>query len=148
MIFASGFEIFLVLSGFIEFYVIGNINVFDKFLLSFKKNIIILGPQENIKKYLKNTICGLANLKIATGIQTKVLTYMSNGIPVICSKRVSSNFRNNVIDYNDNKELIKKIINLKNNKKLCKSLSKKSLKFIKDFSEKKVSSEYLKIVNF
>ena len=131
----------------VKFYIIGNINIFDKFLLSFKKDVIFLGQQKDIKKYLTNTICGLANLKIATGIQGKVLTYMSNGIPVICSKRVSSNFKNNVVDYNNNNELIKKVVNLKKNKKLSEKLSKKSLKYIKKFSENKVSVEYLKIVN-
>ena len=87
-------------------------------------------------------------MKIATGIQGKVLTYMSNGLPTICSKKVSLNFKSNVITYNNNDDLIKKIIYLKNNKKISNKFSKKSLKFVKTLSEKKVSLEYLKVVNF
>ena len=90
----------------------------------------------------------MANLKIATGIQGKVLTYMSYGLPAICSKKVSPNFKNNVINYNNNKELIEKIVNLKNNKKLSKKLSKESLVFIKKLKSNKINLEYLKIVNF
>ena len=132
----------------IKFYIIGNINKIDKFLLSFHKNTIFLGQQKNINIYIKNSFCGLANLKIATGVQGKVLTYMSYGLPVICSKKVSPNFKNNVINYNTNDDLIKKIIGIKKNKKLSNRLSKNSLKFVKKFSDQNVSLKYLKIVNF
>ena len=73
---------------------------------------------------------------------------MCHGLPVICSKKVASNFNKNVINYNNNSELIKKIIDLKKNKRLSDKLSKKSLKFVKNFTEKKISLEYLRIVNF
>lgn len=132
----------------IKFYIIGNINKIDKFLLSFDNTTKFLGQQNDIQKYVKNSFCGLANLKIATGVQGKVLTYMSFGLPVICSKKVASNFNKNVINYNNNSELIKKIIDLKKNKRLSDKLSKKSLKFVKNFTEKKISLEYLRIVNF
>jgi glycosyltransferase involved in cell wall biosynthesis len=132
----------------IKFYIIGDVNKFNKLIFYFKRDIIFLGQQKNIKKYIKGSICGLANLKIATGIQGKVLTYMSNGLPTICSKKVSLNFKSNVITYNNNDDLIKKIIYLKNNKKISNKFSKKSLKFVKTLSEKKVSLEYLKVVNF
>ena len=132
----------------IQFYVVGNISKINKFFLSYHKNVIFVGQQNNIKNYIKRSFCGLANLKIATGIQGKVLTYMSYGLPVVCSKRVSSNFRNNVINYNNNLELIKKILNLKNNKKLGKKFSKKSLAFVKKLNSNKISLEYLKIINF
>ena len=97
---------------------------------------------------MKNSICGLANLKIATGIQGKVLTYMSYGLPVICSNKVSSNFRNSVINYNNNNELIKKIINFKNNKKLSKKFSKNSSAFIKKLKLNKIGLKYLRIIDF
>ena len=42
---------------------------------------------------------GLANLNIATGMQGKVLTYMSHGMPVICSEKVAENFEKNVLKY-------------------------------------------------
>ena len=132
----------------IEFYVIGNISKINKFFLSFYKNVIFVGQQQSIRNYMKNSFCGLANLKVATGVQGKVLTYMSYGLPVICSNKVSPNFKNNVINYNNNNELIKKIINLKNNKKLSEKLSKNSLAFVRKLKSNKISLKYLKIVNF
>ena len=131
-----------------KFYIIGDIGKFSKFLLSFQKNVLFLGQRKNIDRYIKSSFCGLANLKIATGVQGKVFTYMSYGLPVVCSEKVSLNFKNNVISYKNNLDFIKKIIHLKKNKKLRNKFSKKSLGFIKKFSEKKISLKYLDIVNF
>ena len=131
----------------VKFLIIGDVSKLNKFFFSFKKDVIFLGQQNNIKKFIKNSICGLANIKIATGLQGKVLTYMSYGLPVVCSKKVASNFKKNTINYNNNNDLVKKIVNLKNNKKLSRKFSNKSLKFLKEFSEEKVCSKYLKIVS-
>jgi len=130
----------------IKFEIIGEINSFDKFLLSKNENIKCWGPQKNLDKFIKGSFCGLANLDIATGVQGKILTYMSYGLPVVCSKRVARNFEKNVISYNDDADLINKIKKLKNDKKLSNYISKKSFNFLKKFDWKKVSKEYFKII--
>lgn len=132
----------------IKFTIIGNIKKFDKLFLSKHKNVEILGPKKNLLKYVKSSFCGLANLNIATGIQVKVLTYMSYGLPAICSNKVSVNFDKNVITYNSNSELAKKILKLKSDKKLWNKYSKKSYRFIQKFKWKKVSLKYFKNFNF
>ena len=76
----------------IEFHIIGEISKIDKFFLKQKLNVKILNKVKNLEPYLNKTICGIANLKIATGIQTKLLTYMSYGIPSVCSQQVAENF--------------------------------------------------------
>ena len=132
----------------IKFTIIGNINKINKLLISRKTNIEILGPKKNLNLFVKDALCGLANLRVATGVQGKVLTYMSNGLPVICSKKVSENFGNNVIIFKDNQELIKKVIDLKNNRSKSILFSKKSLKFSKKLNWKKVGLKYIKLFNF
>ena len=52
----------------------------------------VFGKINNLDPYLDNVICGLPNLEISSGIQTKLLTYMSYGIPSISSKQVMENF--------------------------------------------------------
>ena len=130
----------------IKFEIIGEINNFDKFLLSKNKNIKCWGAQKNLDKFIEGSFCGLANLEIATGVQGKILTYMSYGLPVICSKRVASNFLKNVISYNDDGDLINKIRKLKYDRKFSNYISKKSYNFVKKFDWKKVSKDYLKII--
>ena len=129
----------------IKFLVIGEINEINKKLLSIDQSVEILGPKNNLSSYIKNSICGLANLKIASGVQGKVLTYMSFGLPVICSQRVAQNFGSNVLTYKNETDLIKIIISLKNNKSKSIVYSKKSLKFSKNLNWRNVSKKYLKL---
>jgi len=131
----------------IKFEVVGEIYNFDKFLLSINKDVKCWGKQKNLDKFIKGSFCGLANLEIATGIQGKILTYMSYGLPVICSKKTASNFDDNVISYRNDKDLIDKIKKLKNDKKFSNYISKKSLKHVHKYIWKKVSKEYIKIIN-
>ena len=73
---------------------------------------------------------------------------MSYGLPVICSEKTSFNFNKNVLIYQNNKELINLIYNLKKNPRLNKKFSNNSLKFIKNFNWKKVSLSYSGIIRF
>jgi len=88
----------------------------------------------------------LANLKIASGVQGKVLTYMSFGLPTICSTRVSANFGSATISYKNDKELISKISNLVLREKISKAYSVKSNNYIKKFLWKKISLNYFKLI--
>ena len=81
-------------------------------------------------------------------MQGKVLTYMSYGLPVICSKKTSLNFDKNVLIYKNDNELVNLICNLKDNIKLHKKFSKNSLMFVKNLNWKKVSLNYSKIIKF
>ena len=126
--------------------VIGDISKINKVLLSSHKRVKFLGVKKNIDKFIKGSFCGLANLTISTGMQGKILSYMSYGLPVICSKKVASNFNKNVLSYSDDNELINKIVSLKNNKKVSTLISKKSLRFINNFTWKKIAKKYLSII--
>ena len=75
----------------VEFHIIGKINFIDKFILGKNNKIKIHGPIINIKKILKNAICGINNVDISTGFQTKVLNYMSYGLPTLSLKKFKKN---------------------------------------------------------
>ena len=131
----------------IKFEAVGEINSLDKFFLSLNKDVKCWGQQRDLNKFIKGSFCGLANLEIATGMQGKILTYMSYGLPVICSKKASHNFDKSVISYSDEDDLLVKIDKLKNDKKLSNRISKKSLSFINKFTWQKIQKEYLKIIS-
>ena len=132
----------------IKFCIIGSVSKLNKILLPKNSNVEILGTQKNLIKYIKSSFCGLANLNIATGMQGKVLTYMSHGMPVICSEKVAENFEKNVLKYKKKTDLIEKIFILKRDKTQSKFFSKKSLKFSRNLIWKKISQKYLKLLNF
>ena len=135
----------------IEFHIIGEISKIDKFLLKKKTNVKILGKIKNLDPYLDKTICGMANLKIATGIQTKLLTYMSYGIPSVCSQEVIKNFdaikESKISFYRNNEEMIKIILKYKRNKNFSLNASKRALKTIKKFKWEKVLPVLDKVLN-
>ena len=60
-----------------QFHIIGEISKFNKFVWGKNRSVQIHGKVKNLKPLLANSICGLANLNISSGIQTKLLTYMS-----------------------------------------------------------------------
>ena len=126
----------------IEFHIIGEISKIDSFFLKRKPNVKILNKVNNLKPHLNNIVCGLANLDIATGIQTKLLTYMSYGIPSVCSKKVAENFdaikESKIHFYRNNEEMIKIILKLKKDKNFSLSASKRALKIIKKFKWNKI----------
>ena len=135
----------------IKFHVIGNIGYLDKILLRKYKNVLIHGKINNLRNVLKNSICGLCNVKISTGFQYKTLTYMSYGIPVILSANafVNTKFKKNreVLVFRNDEELIKNIYYLKNNKTKANQLSIKSQKIIKKkYNGNKVFLKYNKII--
>ena len=66
---------------------------------------------------------------------------------MICSNLVASNFDKYVLNYKSNKDLIKKIIFLKNRKIVWDKFSKKSHFFVKKYKWNKVQNQYLKIIN-
>ena len=130
---------------------IGNIGYLDKIFLRKYKNVIIHGKINNLKNVVKNSICGLCNLKVSTGFQNKTLTYMSYGIPVILSMNafVNTKFKKNkeVLVFGNDEELIKNIYYLKNNKTKATQLSNNSQKIIKKkYNGNKVLSKYNKII--
>ena len=135
----------------IKFHVIGNISYLDKLFLGKYKNVVIHGKVNNLKNVVKNSICGLCNVKISTGFQYKTLTYMSYGIPVILSTNAFANtkFKKNreVLVFKNDDELIKNIYNLKNNKTKANQLSINSQKVIKKkYNGNKVFLKYNKII--
>ena len=76
----------------------------------------------------------ICNVKIATGLQNKILTYMCYGIPTIASKVFSNDlFKKNkdIGVYSNDKELIKIISQLKEDRKFSNKLSKNSLATVK-----------------
>ena len=133
----------------IEFHIFGEIYLLDKVFFMNKRNVKIFGKVKKLEPYLSNVICGLANLDISTGVQTKLLTYMSYGIPSICSKKVFLNFdkiKSIKLDYYNNKdEFIDLILKLKNNKNYSNNISSKSLKIVELFKWTNVLKTFNKV---
>ena len=126
----------------IEFHIIGEISSINKFFWKSNKSVKIHGKVKNLSPILKRSFCALANLNISTGIQTKILTYMSFGVPCIASRIVFNNFDNIKVQqlpfYKNDFELINLIFKAKNNRNYSEKASKKNLIYVKKFKWKRV----------
>ena len=134
----------------IEFHIFGEIRDIDKNFFMRAEGVKCFGKIKNLEPYLSKVICGLANLNISTGIQTKLLTYMSYGIPSISSKQVLQNFdkisSHKMVHYKNNSDLENLIIKFKYNKSFSNQSSKRSLSAIKNFKWEKVLKIFDKII--
>ena len=134
----------------LEFNIVGKINVFDKFFLTRFSNVRVHGPMTKLDKIVKNSVCGICNVKIATGIQMKIFTYMSYGLPTLVSK---NSFPKSLVEnkeaiaYKNDNQLIHCILKLVNNKKISNKISKNSFKSIKKrFGLLKTYDKYRNII--
>ena len=134
----------------IEFHIFGEIRDIDKNFFMRAEGVKCFGKIKNLEPYLSKVICGLANLNISTGIQTKLLTYMSYGIPSVSSKQVLENFdkisSHKMVHYKNNSDLVNLIIKFKDNRSFSNQSSKRSLSAIKNFKWEKVLKIFDKIV--
>ena len=134
----------------IEFHIFGEIRDVDKNFFMRAEGVKFYGKVKNLEPYLSKVICGLANLNISTGIQTKLLTYMSYGIPSISSKQVLENFdkisSDKMVYFNNNTDFINLIFKFRENKSFSNQSSKRSLNAIKKFKWEKVLKVFDKII--
>jgi glycosyltransferase involved in cell wall biosynthesis len=134
----------------LELNIVGKINIFDKFFLTRFSNVRVHGPITKLNKIVKNSVCGICNVKIATGIQMKIFTYMSYGLPALVNKnsfpKTLVKNKEGIVYKNDN-QLIHCILKLVNNKKISNKISKNSFKSIKKrFGLLKTYAKYQNIV--
>ena len=133
----------------IEFHIIGNIGIVDKFIFSRNPSVKVHGNVKKLEKIVKNAFCGIANINNTSGFQTKVLSYMKLGFPVVVDNKTAKNFsvlhKNNYF-YGSDEEMIEMILEIKRNKKLSINLSKKNDIYLKEFYWKKVLNNFNKLL--
>tara|TARA_B100000700_G_scaffold325272_1_gene433609 strand:+ start:68 stop:982 length:915 start_codon:yes stop_codon:yes gene_type:complete len=130
----------------VKFNIIGKINYLDKLILSFFSNVVVCGPIKNPEKELKKSICGMCNVNIATGLQSKIFYYMSYGLPVITSKSSYPKrvFKKNkeILVYKNDADLVNLIFSLIKNKKISNRISNNGFNTLK--KKYKLSNIYRK----
>ena len=111
-----------------------------------KNNTQVLGFVENLYDKLIESDLFVAPIFFSAGIQNKVLEAMSVGLPVITTQNISNSlntqYGNEIIVANDEKEFIKYILNMLDNCGLRERIGRNGRKFVRDnFNRKKISQE-------
>lgn len=114
------------------------------------EGIQITGRVEDVREYMKDCKVSVCPVKIAGGIQAKILEAMSMGIPVVTTPEGAEgiNAPENILDVaTTNEEYTRKVINLLQYRQKGIEISKKSRNFIiKNFSWEKVGWKWACII--
>lgn len=68
-----------------EFHVIGKIPEDNAKKLNRLKGVKVTGAVDNVAKYAEGALAGICSVRLAAGVQNKILEYMALGIPTITS---------------------------------------------------------------
>lgn len=68
-----------------EFVVIGKISDDSKCKLASIDGVSVTGPVDDVGRYARGALAGICSVRLAAGVQNKILEYMALGIPTITS---------------------------------------------------------------
>ncbi len=133
----------------LEFKIFGNCSKFLKIYFKYK-GINVISNIKSLKDYCKNSLAGICNVKIQSGLQNKILDYTSIGLPVIINKS-SNNFQflkgKNLLIYNNKSEFFSKIEKLISNKNFANKLSRINYKKTKKYYDwNKILNSYSELI--
>lgn len=124
------------LHGNYEFHVIGKIKPEGFKKLSQIEGVIVTGAVESIVEHAQGALAGICSVRLAAGVQNKILEYMALGIPTITSSTgLEGLFAKNgdsILVADSPKEYVSHILKLKNNTNFAESLSKNAYHYVKE----------------
>ncbi len=108
--------------------------------------IEITGKVDDVREYMKDCKVSVCPVKIAGGIQNKILEAMSIGIPVVTTPEGAEGIgaSEDILSVaNSDEEYAQKVINLIQNVQICDNIANESRNFVLDkFSWQKVGSNW------
>ena len=134
----------------LEFKILGNCSKILKFYFKYYKGVDITSNVTTLSQYCKNSLAGICNVEIQSGLQNKILDYTSIGLPVIINK-TSNNFQflngKNILIYKNKLEFFLKIKKLISDKKLRDKISNVNFnKTKKYYNWSKILNHYSKLI--
>lgn len=111
----------------------------------YKENVIVTGRVPDTKEYFKNCDISIVPVFQGTGVKIKLLESIARGIPTISTSFAAKDFDlvDEVLICDDEDEIIKRILEIEENKALRLWLHNNSLKYYKDYMQ--LSTEIKKI---
>lgn len=119
----------------IKFYIVGrNPDPQLVELSNDNKNIIVTGYVKDMRPYIAQSKLAVVPLRIARGIQNKILEAMAMEIPVVIPRDIFNTFENlvenDVLVYDDEQSMADLIMNTVNNDPLLKKMGKNLRKYV------------------
>ena len=142
----------LRLYGDYQFHIIGRIS--DEKRSKFKgfDGVFVTGSVDSIPDYSKGALAGICSVRLAAGVQNKILEYMALGIPTVSSsiglEGLNAIDGESILIANTADEYVQKILSIENNKELALSISEKAYSYVKhEHSWASKLKPYFSIIN-
>lgn len=121
----------------ISFYIVGKNPIASvRKLHNPKKGVHVTGFVDDLKPYLAHASAFIAPVRIARGMQTKILEAMAHGIPVVSSRAsirgIDAEEEHNILPADEAYEYVKQISRLLSNEPLALRLQANALQFVKE----------------
>lgn len=114
----------------LKFIILGNCSIFLQFIFNLY-GVKVYSNIKNLSNFTRNTLAGICNVNIQSGLQNKILDYTSIGLPVLANK-LSNNFSyfksDDLLIYKNKKDFFIKLDKLYKNKSFQKKISKNCYK--------------------
>tara|TARA_Y100000389_G_C17457654_1_gene519298 strand:- start:1509 stop:2654 length:1146 start_codon:yes stop_codon:yes gene_type:complete len=133
----------------LEFRIVGNCSLILK-IFFYLMGVKVISNIKDLRDVSKNSLAGICNVKIQSGLQNKVLDYTSIGLPIIVNNN-SNNFKflkkTNILVFNNVSQLLVRLNSLTNNRTLRNKISKDNfLKTRKYYDWNKILILYSKLI--
>ena len=121
-------------SGDYTFKVIGRIKPDDEQRLKRFKGTIVTGAVDDVIEHARGAIAGICSVRLAAGVQNKILEYMALGLPTVSSSTglegLYAKPDSEILIADKPEEYVSYILKLEKNKKFAKAISENALHYV------------------
>lgn len=122
--------------GDYEFHVIGKIPADCQKKLMQITGVVVTGAVDSVVEHAKGALAGICSVRLAAGVQNKILEYMALGIPTITSSTglegLFAKEGESILVADSPDSYVKHILELKNDIRLAEEIAQNALRYVKE----------------
>ena len=122
--------------GDYEFHVIGKIPADCRKKLTQITGVVVTGAVDSVVEHAKGALAGICSVRLAAGVQNKILEYMALGIPTITSSTglegLFAKEGESILVADSPDCYVKHILELKNDMRLAEVIAQNALRYVKE----------------
>ncbi|WP_439825542.1 glycosyltransferase family 4 protein [Aeromonas caviae] len=122
--------------GDYEFHVIGKIPADCRIKLTQITGVVVTGAVDSVVEHAKGALAGICSVRLAAGVQNKILEYMALGIPTITSSTglegLFAKEGESILVADSPDCYVKHILELKNDMRLAEVIAQNALRYVKE----------------